>query len=250
MSPTSARLARVSGLALFTAVLTLGLFPARGDAATPVVTIAPLQGTSVSGSYQDGEVVTVTVKDNSTFTPGSKVNILECADPGGTAANLPKTINTCDGDTIQGDTVLVQPGGGISESHYTIYLLPSAALGERPDGQPVCDGTNQCVLYVGENQNDFTQPKLFSPPFTVTAATSGAGTAAAGAGSSGAAATVPATTSAPSSSSSSSSSTSTSDPQGSLAFTGTGGSAPWLVGVGALLLVLGGAGRRWARVKP
>jgi hypothetical protein len=248
MSPTSARLARVSGLALFSAVVTLGLCPARGDAATPAVTIAPRQGTSAPGSYQDGEVVTVSVKDNSTFTPGSKVNILECADPQGTAANLPKSINTCDGDTIQGDTVLVQPGGGISESHYTIYLLPSTVLGERPDGQPVCNGTNECVLYVGQNQNDFTQPKLFSPPFTVTAATSGAGTAAAGAGAGGSSAvsTVPATTAAPSSSSSAS----TSDPQSSLAFTGTGGSAPWLVGVGALLLVLGAAGRRGARVKP
>jgi hypothetical protein len=216
-------------------------FPGSGSAATPAVTITPTSGAATSGSFQDGEVVTVTVKDNSTFTPGAKVNILECADPQGIAANLPRSISSCDGDTIQGDTVLVKPGGGISESHYTIYQLPSTTLGERPDGQPVCNAGNQCVLYVGQNQNDFTQPKLFSSPFIVATASGTAGSPpGTGTSSNDATSATPTTTSVPAT---------TTDPRGSLAFTGAGEALPWLLAAGGVLLLLGGVGRRWTRVK-
>jgi hypothetical protein len=239
------RLARVGGLALVAAAVAVGCFPGRGAAATPVVTVTPTSGAPASGSFQDGEIVTVTVTDNSVFTPGSKVNILECADPQGTSANLPKSISTCDGDTIQGDTVLVKPGGAASETDYTVYQLPSATLGERPDGQPVCNATNQCVLYVGQNQNDFTQPKVFSSPFTVTSGSGVAGAPSGSAGSGSSASAAPVTTTV----SNTSSTPSTSDPQGSLAFTGSGAALPWLLAGGGALLLLGSAGRRWTKVR-
>ena len=59
---------------------------------------------------------------------------------------------------------------------YYIDKLPSVALGENPkDSLPVCDTSHPCVLYVGEDWNDFSKPKVFSAPFTVTSSGSGAG---------------------------------------------------------------------------
>jgi hypothetical protein len=143
------------------------------SAASGTVSIAPTAG-KPTGPYSDGETVTVSVGANSTFQPGSRVNILECADPGGSPANLPKRNSTCDGLTIQGDTVLVHSDGSVSAPGYTLYRLPSPTLGEQANAQPVCDQNNVCVLYVGENQDDFSAPKLFSAPFEM------AGSASAG----------------------------------------------------------------------
>jgi hypothetical protein len=231
---------RVTVLVALAAGCAAVCFSGTAVAATPAVVITPVGSAPTTGSFEDGEVVKVAVADNTVFTPGAKVNILECADPQGIAANLPKDISGCDGETIQGDTVLVQPGGAVSATDYTIYRLPSVTLGESPDGQPVCNSTSQCVLYVGENQEDFTQPKLFSAPFTVTAATGGA-TSASGTATSAASSSAPAV--------SSSSGEGAGDPPASLAFTGAGASLPWLAGIGGLLLVVGGAGRRWTRAR-
>jgi len=147
----------------------LALGAAAGAEAGPAgaasgVTVAP------GAPFTDGETVTVSVGSNSVFSPNAKANILECADPGGTAANLPIDDSTCDGNTIQGNTVLVHNDGSLSAPNYTIYRLPSTVLGEQPNFQPVCNESNPCVLYVGQDQNDFTQPKMFSAPFTVSGA--------------------------------------------------------------------------------
>jgi hypothetical protein len=108
------------------------------------------------------------VGPNHYFTPYAHVNILECADPGGKKKNLPTSAFTCDGNTIQGDTVLIAKNGSFSEHGYEIYALPNtAALGESPNGQPVCNTKKPCVLYVGQNQEKFSAPKEFSRPFTI-----------------------------------------------------------------------------------
>ncbi len=229
---------------LLSAGFVMAWFPGEAVAAAPVVTITPVAGASASGSYQDGEVVNITVQRNSVFTPGDKVNVLECADPQGTTANLPKDISGCDGLTIQGDTVLVQPGGAVSLSRYPIYQLPSRTLGEQANAQPVCDRVDECVLYVGQNQNDFTQPKLFSAPFTVTPA-SGAPVVASGSATSSATSSPPAATA-----TTAPSTAAASDSQGSLAFTGPGRLLAWMAAIGGALLVAGAAGRRWARLHP
>jgi len=232
---------RVAGLFLVCAGFAVACFPRVGEAATPVVTVTPIAGTSTSGSYQDGEIVSVTVQRNSAFTPGDKVNVLECSDPKGAEASLPKDISGCDGLTIQGDTALVQPGGSVSVPRYTIYQLPSPTLGEQANAQPVCDHVNQCVLYVGQNQNDFTQPKLFSSPFTVMPASS-APAVASGSATSSDTVSPPATTTP--------STAPTGDAQGSLALTGPGPLLVWLAAIGGVLLVAGVVGRRWARAHP
>ena len=148
-------------------VLTLLWGSGWAGASAPTVTMSP------STDLHDGESVSVSIGPNTVFTPNAGVNILECADPGGTLANLPKSDSTCDGNTIQGNTILVAANGSASEAKYTVYLLPSPALGEQANNQPVCNQTDPCVLYVGQSQNDFTAPKVFSAPFTIAPASGG-----------------------------------------------------------------------------
>jgi hypothetical protein len=239
-------------------VLLSGSAPA--GASTPTLTVSP------SSDLHDGESVSVSLGPNAVFTPSSRVNILECADPGGSAANLPKSDSTCDGNTIQGNTILVAANGSASDQNYTIYMLPSPELGEQSNNQPVCDQTNPCVLYVGQNQNDFTAPKVFSTPFTIAPALGGSTTTSAPTAS--ASTTTPTTTAADPTSSSGSSTTpppsaagtatsasSTVDPGVSLASTavangtalastGVPADLEWVVGLGVVLLLSGSLGRR------
>jgi hypothetical protein len=215
------------------------------DASTP-----PALSVSPSGNYTNGQSISVSVGSNGYFTPHSRVNVIECADPGGLAANLPKDDTTCDGNTIQGSTIEVGSDGSFSVQQYPVYLLPSPTLGEQANFKPVCNQTNYCVLYVGQNQNDFTAPKIFSAPFLVapgsgstapaTAGATAPGTAAAatsGSAQSGAGDTAGAGSAA------AGTSVSATDPSGSLADTGPSG-IEWMALGGAVLLLTGAVGRR------
>jgi hypothetical protein len=131
-------------------------------AATPVVVMAP------SSPYSDGQQISVSVGPNSLFVPHSRIVILECADPGGSPANLPTSDSSCDGNTIQGNSIIVNSDGSFSEPDYVVYQLPNlTTLGEVASGQPVCNASAACALFVGQDQNDFTQPKVFSAAFSV-----------------------------------------------------------------------------------
>lgn len=134
---------------------------AAGAVAAPTLTIT-------HGPYHDGQLINVSVGPNHYFKPYSRINIIECADPGGKAKNLPTSILACDGNTIQGNTILVQRDGSFSERGYQVYSLPNASqLGESADTRPVCNGRKVCVLYVGQNQEKFSAPKVWSSPFTI-----------------------------------------------------------------------------------
>jgi hypothetical protein len=81
---------------------------------------------------------------------------------------LPTSVLKCDGNTVQGNSVLVQRNGSFSERGYQVFALPNASqLGENPDTRPICNSTHACVLYIGQNQEKFTAPKMWSRPFTV-----------------------------------------------------------------------------------
>jgi len=81
---------------------------------------------------------------------------------------IPKNVLSCDGNTIQGNTVLVSNHGSFSEHGYQVFQLPNRTqLGEQPDDLPVCSQKSECVLYVGQNQENFSSPKVFSRPFTI-----------------------------------------------------------------------------------
>jgi hypothetical protein len=269
-------------LALSGAILPLGVLLTAGAAilgwrqhdaaaATATVDISP---SASSGAYSSGQEVTVSVGPNSVFQSGRKVNILECADPGGTTADLPKDDSTCDGNTIQGSTVLVQSDGSITSGQYTLYALPSPTLGESSTDQPVCNQSNECVLYVGENQNDFTQPKLFSAPFSISSSSTSPGTnstpgtnASSGTNPSNTTATTDGSSAASGGSSSAADGASTSgeasdsptvtpdgtgatSPSGSLATTGVSPVLYVIGALGALLTIGGGLARRLLGVRP
>jgi hypothetical protein len=137
-------------------------------AALPVGAVSPPTLNVTPGPFHNGELINVSVGPNRYFRPYSHVNILECADRGAKKKNLPTSASTCDGNTIQGDTVLVSKNGSFSEHGYQLFTLPNkAVLGELPDNQPVCNLRSSCVLYVGENQENFTWPKVFSRPFVL-----------------------------------------------------------------------------------
>lgn len=148
--------------------------------AQPASALGPRSGAEISGiaippegypsgtPFFDGQQIDVRIPPNSILHSGLRVNILECSDPGGSTGNLPTSINNCDGNTIQGPTVLINQDGSVDFGHYPVYALPNFwALGESKTGQPVCNLSRACVLYVGENQEDFTAPHYFSQPFYV-----------------------------------------------------------------------------------
>ena len=228
------------------AVMAINVTPSAANA--PGVTITP------SGPYHNGETVTVSVGPNGLFTPDHRIIFIECNDPGGSTNGLPTSVRTCDGNTVQADTVMVSTNGSFTENHFVLYSLPNQAFGELPDAVSVCDASDPCVLYVGENQEDFTQPKLFSAPFTVVATAGSAPSETGSAPPSGAAPTAtPTTVTSPVPSASTSSPAPVSSAMmspaqaagGTLAFTGVRPILVWLLWIGSLLFLAGSVGRRF-----
>jgi hypothetical protein len=250
------------GLAM--AVVLLGIVAPPAGAASPTLTITP-----AAHSYHNGASLDISVGPNSLFAPYSRIIIIECAAPKGV---LPVDDTTCDGNTVQSGSVLVNANGSFEVPTYTLYSLPNNALGEPPDFEPVCNGSAECVLYIGQNQNDFSQPKIFSAPFTVepsatstpttmpgttspgqtgSVGSSPAETSGGGGGSSGSVGS--ATSGAGGASSAGSGGSRSGSGEGSsatksggvLAFTGIA-DLPWLLGIGTGLVLIGMAGR-WRR---
>lgn len=130
----------------------------------PTVALTPAPTPSLPG----GQVLTLAIGANKFFTPYTRIEVLECADPGGQTANLPTSDLTCDGNTAPGFSILVNKDGSFSTNRYQVYSLPNVVLGEPKDNEPVCNATHMCVLYVGQDQTNFRAPHVFSAPFAVT----------------------------------------------------------------------------------
>jgi hypothetical protein len=134
------------------------------DSVVPIGTVTP------NTPFSSGQVVSVVVPANSVLTPGVGIKMVECPAPDGVVSTAP---SQCDGLTLQSDTVTAGSDGSIDYTDappfqgYTIYALPDPNIGDSGTG-PVCDLTNECVLDIGEDQNDFTMPHFFSQPFYVT----------------------------------------------------------------------------------
>jgi hypothetical protein len=134
--------------------------------------LQPQAGAAAGTPFSSGQLINVVIPANQTFVaPDNTIakQIVECAAPNGV---LPTQSIACDGLTIQGPTVLPSTTGAITLQNYTVYALPdTVSLGEVAGGQPVCGNTlaTECVLYVGDNFNDFTKPHLWSEPFLITA---------------------------------------------------------------------------------
>jgi hypothetical protein len=239
----------------------LGVFASHAGASSltnGTVTLKVAGSSSVAVSpLADDKPITVSVAPNSTLSRSSleaagfpsgavAIKIIECADPGGQTVNLPVKVTQCDPATLDASATL-EEDGSVLDSGYTIYALPDVpVLG--PSNGTLCDMAHECVLGIFTNQNDFTKPHLFSAPFLVAAtstsgatsastpSSSGAGSASSGASSSGA--------------SSSGASAGVSVSSGTLANTGGPTLWPWLLGIGAILLVVGTALRFLRRPAP
>lgn len=152
---------------------------AFADPSPPAIAMTPAPSTG----YHDGEKIDISAPANSYFKFGNLINVIECGDPGGTRANLPHDYTVCDGATIQPLTVAVQRDGSFALKDFVVFKLPSTTtLEESPDTLPKCDATHACVLYIGENQLDFTQAHVFSAPFWVGRTAAGPGTSSTGMG--------------------------------------------------------------------
>ena len=196
----------------------------------------------------DQTAVEVKVPSNATLKVGQPITILECEDADGMTDDLPTDNSTCDGLTSNsGPSLNVGAGGTVDKKGYEIYQLPSAALAEPGNAGPVCNRTSACVLYVGSNYNDFTQPYVWSAPFYVACADASCGGRTT-------ASTTP-TTAAPPTITISHGSTaaapgsvvsiaSAAQPSVQLAATGLSRTFDWMVAAGAIMLVAGSLGRR------
>ena len=161
-----------ASLAASAAVGTLALaFASPAGAATGptsgsvIPNAAQPTGTVTPGPFDSGQNINVVVPANQAFAQNAGVNIVECSAPNGVVPTLP--IN-CDGNTLQ-NGAQVAADGSFTFNGYTVYALPdSVSLQEGSSGLK-CGNTaaTECILYIGENQNDFTAPHLWSQPFFV-----------------------------------------------------------------------------------
>ncbi len=125
----------------------------------------PVGAFTAGTPFSSGQNIEVSIPTNTVFPQGANVVILECAAPGGV---LPTQTDQCDANTISAATILPAADGSISFTPYPVYALPDALLGEPATNTPVCNLTNECVLFIG---NDFTNitgtPHVFSQGFYV-----------------------------------------------------------------------------------
>ncbi len=117
-----------------------------------------------AGNPTNGQTITVT---GSGFPARSALptglQIIECADPGGTLTNLPTDASTgCDGTTVSGGQINTDASGNFT-AQYPIALLNSG------NSSINCDPTNFCVLWVGQDFNNsfLSGPHGFSSAFEI-----------------------------------------------------------------------------------
>lgn len=250
----------LGGLLVIVSVM-VGVFVSHAGASplsNSIVAIKDASGNSVATNpLLHHQNVTVSVSPNSTFSTKSLeaagfpsgavlIKIQECADPGGSAANLPTLPTQCDPTTLVANAS-AQADGSLSFPGYTIYALPDVAEIGASNGT-VCDVAHWCVIGLFSNQHDFTKPHLFSAPFQIdrtnaAASTSTPNASAGGSTSSGASGSAASTSGAGASAGVSVSPT-------TLANTGGPALWPWLLGAGVILLVAGTVLRFFRRPEP
>jgi len=144
---------------------------AAGAAAATAVFVVLFGGTAFAGgqvTMPDGNpasMQTFTVS-GSGFPPHRQdptgLQVLECADPGGTQSNLPRDASRCDGSTVNPNQINTDAGGNFT-ARYTFIKL-NAAHTSNID----CDATHFCVLWVGVDYNgNFLGPHAFTRAFQI-----------------------------------------------------------------------------------
>jgi hypothetical protein len=174
----------VAAAAAIGAMSTLALAMPAGAAGPAAGTIVPNslvpQAPFAAGTpFSSGQSIDVVVPANSVFNSSQTVNVVECSAPNGVIPALP---SACNGNTIQGQSVFPNADGSIdfqtaTNALYPVFFTPDAALGDQP-GSPKCGNTaaTECILYIGQNQTDFTAPHVWSTPFFINPTANDAGT--------------------------------------------------------------------------
>jgi len=137
----------------------------RADA-SPSARAIPATGLS------DGQVITVTASGLDPFT---YVEVEECA---GTLSAPPRSVSSCEGLTLDGSGSTDRQGNyknyptdpTDATRGFTVHVIPDKLV---PVSGIRCDETHACVLYVGEQDTDFTRPHAF---VTISFATASGGT--------------------------------------------------------------------------
>ena len=163
-------------LLLVTSALSATFPGGPAGAANPLqVATASAQGTFTAGQpFSSGQTISVGVPANATLSAvaGQNIVIVECAAPDGA---IPTLTSACDPNSVSGDSLTPNADGSLSYSNYQVYSLPNKVFGESPSGSPACNVTNECILYIGTNYGDFTQPHVWSQAFYVAATTGNTG---------------------------------------------------------------------------
>jgi len=134
--------------------------PKPGGSPVTLVASAP------QGPFSSGQIITIEVGPNRILEHGHRIYIRECAAPGGVPPTSPRQ---CDLRTTQRFRIYAGHHGAVDFGGYPVFALPdTTTLGEPPNGQPVCDLTHPCVLFIGQDRTDFDQPHVWSLPFSVT----------------------------------------------------------------------------------
>jgi len=139
--------------AQFTAAVPISPDPTSGQTVNP--------GTP----FSSGQTISIQVPSNTALNANATVAVVECAAPGGVPPMQP---SACDTSTIQGDTIIPAADGSFTYNNFQIFALPDVvSLGENASHTPVCDLTHECVLFIGNNFDDFTQPHFWSQGYFV-----------------------------------------------------------------------------------
>jgi hypothetical protein len=127
-------------------------------------------------TYTDGEQVDLSMGTNGLFSQsdayGGSIVALECEYNNGTGgAADPPSANYCDAQTAAGDfpeTVNSDGSWDYAAANEGDLVGVYAVPGTTFQGSSIkCDAVHACVLYAGENYNNFTVSHVFSNPFLV-----------------------------------------------------------------------------------
>jgi hypothetical protein len=128
--------------------------------------------------FSSGQGIDIIVPPNSVLNPDLGLNIVECALQPITVTNpqgLPTDPSQCDGNTNPLPTIIPNSDGSVdfqaeTGQLYTVYATPDSNIGDTAS-TPACGSTSatECILYIGEDNNDFTQAHVWSQPFFVKA---------------------------------------------------------------------------------
>ncbi len=159
----------IAGSSGIAAVGLSGVAGAVGPANGAQVGVATPSGSSTPGKpFSSGQTITINVPANTVLPGDTNVLIEECSAPNGV---IPSLSSACDSNTVDSDTITPNsdgPGdGSFTYSTYQVFALPDTLIGDTGSSSVHCGPTaaTECMLYIGDNVQDFTQPHFWSQPF-------------------------------------------------------------------------------------